>query len=372
MRYRWIDNIEEFKQTAAEWDKALLDSGDYNPFLLSDFIMTWWKHFGTGRKLRIFTVYDDGRIAGGIPLYLAERGLNPLGFNVLHYIGDAAANYTEPFYRAAETPVFTLLEEAITECGEIDALSLPNVRGENGILREIRSASRGKGSIRYAPQDHFNFAIDLSSGKEAYFSGLSNELRTGLRRKRKRAVRDYGEVKLRRAGEEGELRSYLDHHVKYSIDAFRGRGRRNIIEDERYRSFFDELFTLMGEKGRMDVYALYAGTSLIAVMLFYRFGKGFNWVFNSFDYDFRNVGPGYLLMEEVIYEILRQGESLCNCYGHESFFKKQWCNLQTPMYRVFTAKRSVRGSLYIFTQKIIGTLRANKAVVSAARRIRKA
>ena len=42
---KWIENIEEFERIKNDWDAALLSANTDNPFLLSDFIIIWWKHF---------------------------------------------------------------------------------------------------------------------------------------------------------------------------------------------------------------------------------------------------------------------------------------------------------------------------------------
>ena len=40
---RWIENIDIFIKIKDDWDKAIDLSNTNNPFLLSDFIINWWK-----------------------------------------------------------------------------------------------------------------------------------------------------------------------------------------------------------------------------------------------------------------------------------------------------------------------------------------
>ena len=79
MNYQWIENIKEFDEIAEAWDQALIKAGSYSPFLLSDFIIRWWKYFSENKHLRIFVLFKNGCIVGGLPLYL-KRGNSIYGF----------------------------------------------------------------------------------------------------------------------------------------------------------------------------------------------------------------------------------------------------------------------------------------------------
>ncbi len=73
---------------------------------------------------------------------------------------------------------------------------------------------------------------------------------------------------------------------------------------------------------------------MIALTYGYRFGKGFNCVLTSFDYDYKHIRPGYLLIEEMLKEIEAKGETFYNWYGGERFYKHQVCNQIDPLYSI--------------------------------------
>ncbi len=372
MRYHWIEDIEEFCKIAREWDEALAASTGYNPFLFSDFIITWWKYFNDNYALRIFVVYDGGKIAGGIPLYIKQHGLRRLGIRIMYYLGGALANYTEPFCAEPGTEILALFTEALNEKTDWDAVYLPNVRSENRLMSDYQECGDIKRFIIRAIQDHYNLSIDLSAGKERYMASISGKLKKDLRQKRKHAIKDYGEVRLESIKGREEVARYFDIYTGFSLNTFDERNRKSSFTDKRYGDFFKDFLLIMEQKDRLDTYALFAGDKILAVIFGYRSGPGFNWALTSFNYEYKYVRPGYLLIEELINEVIRRGGTFCNCYGYESFYKSQWCNKRGPLFRFIIMRRSLGGFCYMMYQDLEKLLRSNRIVVGAVRKIKQA
>ena len=63
-----------------DWDDLLRRSGTNEPTLSPLWLLTWWRTYGqgTGRKLRVGLVHQDGRLVGLVPL---------LGRRVWHWPG---------------------------------------------------------------------------------------------------------------------------------------------------------------------------------------------------------------------------------------------------------------------------------------------
>lgn len=371
MKYQWIENISEFHDIAGEWDNALVTSGNYNPFLLSDFIITWWKYFNDKLSLRIFVVYNDDKIASGLPLYLKREGLKNGFADILNYIGGTAANYTEPLYVSAEIELLPLLQEALSKRKDWDVLYLTDLRIENRLMAEVDGRTPDKRFFFRVTQDHVNWAIDLSEGKSSFLKTISKKLRRDLRAKRKHAIKDYGEIKLEGIKGQKEIEHYFDIFTDFSLHTFNKRNRKSSFENEKYAKFFKEFLIIMQQKQRLDAHVLFAGEVVLAISFGYRFGKGFNWVLTGFNYECKYVRPGYLLIEELIDEIIKRGETYYNWYGYDRFYKSQWCNKQFPLYGFLLIRYSAKGIIYRALRYIERMLRANGALVNLFRTMKK-
>jgi len=357
--YFWIDRIEDFCDIAPDWDKGVRDSKADNPFLLSDFITTWWKHHREGLRLAIFVVRDGHHILGGLPLYLKRGGWREGFANIFSHIGDSAANYTEPLYTEAARGLYPMLVEALRKRASWDALLLTDIRTGSRFLEEVRLHKPKQNGFVMLTQDHMNWAIDLSRGLEDYRSSLSKGMRRNLGSRRRYAQRHYGDLKLCRVNGREEVEKYFDLYAEFSQSSFEAKGKKSNVSNKSHRLFFREFLVKMDQKGCLDGYVLWGGQTVLAIIFGYRFGGGFNWVITAYDHRHRYVRPGYLLFEELMKEGMSRGESYHNIYGHARFYKTQLCNEKTPLYQLVILNRTSGGMRYKRVKELIRYVKRN-------------
>jgi len=370
MKYSWIKDITEFQALAEDWDAAMFTSGSSNPFLLSEFIICWWKRFGAPLKLNIIVFYENGRICAGLPLYMEATGFKSGFFRVLRYIGGSAANYTEPFCRVQHGNLLAAFSAALDERDDWDALCLSDVNESCCLLSDYRAGLLGDGILGYVVQDHMNWSIDLSGGADKYFASLSKKMMKDLRAKRKHALKDYGPLKLVRIQGGADIEKYFAMYEDFSRQAFKSRNRKSSFADAQYAAFFREFILYMDSRSWLDCHALFAGDTVLAISFAYAFGKGFNWVLTAFNYECRYVRPGYLLIEELVKYVHEKNEVCYNWYGYERFYKEQWCNTRQPLSRFILVKRSFRGAFYRYLKGFENFLRSNPRIVALVRKMR--
>jgi len=357
MDSRWLTDPEEFRRLAPEWDQALSASGSANPFLLSDFILAWWAQARDVLWVEVFVLRHEGRLAGGLPL-CARRGNARSGFaRVVSYVGGPAANYTEPLYAAPQVPLLPALGQALAARADWDVLHLSDLRPECPLVEEYQRGTLNHGLRAGLTSDHANWAIDLSGGAERYLSGLSKKLRRDLRSKRRHAQQRYGPLELRPIRGVAEVGRYFDVYREFSRRSFEERGRTSTFEDAGRAVFFREFLTRMELNQRLDAHVLLAGDTVLAVSFGYRFGPGFHWVLTAFNYECHYVRPGYLLIEELLKELTQRGETQYNWYGDARFYKSQWCNRQTPLYRLILMRPTWRSRCFRTVQGVRRMLR---------------
>ena|SRR3989338_7893190 len=342
MEYHWIEDIKEFQTLSKKWDEILITSGNGNPFLLSDFILTWWSYYSEGKALRILAIFKDQALIGGIPLYLKQEGWKRGYLRSLYYIGDSAANYTEPLVCASSLedfwPVFV---QALDNKQDWDRLHLLNVRKNNILLQKNDHCFlNSKVSVRCI-QDHMNWAIDLSQGLEAYQAHVSKKLKKDLKQRRKRAIRSYGEIVLQEVHEPAEVKRTFDLYVRFSRQSFLNRNRQSTFNDESHTRFFKDFLMVMNQRQRLTTHVLWIGEAIVSINFGYRFGKGLNCVLTGFNDEYSSLRPGYLLNEEIIKKAVSEGETTYNWYGHYRFYKNQVCNLVEPLYRIKIFRKNI-------------------------------
>lgn len=362
MEYRWITEINRFKEISAEWDKALMACGEDNPFLLSDFIVTWWKYYFPNRKLRIFVAYDNGLVVSGIPLYITRKGIR----NILGHVGGHTANLTHYFSLKEQFKFINNLLSYLKEDKEWDIFVLERVLESTPIISQCRSLNV-KGLRCDIVNAGFDGLIDLTKGYDFVRNNLSERLRRYLESGKKKALL-MGELKLNKISAGESVQKIFSEFRQMSIKSFRARGTFSAFEDNNYSDFFSELFETFHKNGRLDAHRLSAGDKTLAISFGYRFESGFKWVLTAFNPRFRELRPGHILIDRLIQEAITNRDPYFDMYyGGESFYKQQWCNKMLPLKKVTVYHDNLLNRFYINLENL---LRSNRLLMSSAKKIR--
>ena len=319
MRYVWIKDAEEFRSIAAEWDNALLGSKEDNHFLLSDFILSWWKYYGGRLGMRILAAYDGAAISCGAAFFRNNRGY-------LAPIGGITANYTEFLNPAAGQYAWSAILGALKQEKGWRCLSLERARPRKialGTLKEF--ASQDKGLVCEAYPSGCSYLIKVPAEFSGYINTIDETLRYYIKRSEKELERQGG-LSLISLAESGRMGYFTDMYIRLSLDSFRRRGRKSAFENAPRRLFFKELMEKHSDSGRVDAHALKSGDRIIAMHFGYSAGNNLNYIFPVFDMDFARFNPGHLLIYKLVELAVKRKNDYIDLYSGENFYKEQWSN----------------------------------------------
>lgn len=367
MECRWIEDIKEFQDIAKEWDEAIILSGEDNPFLLSDFITSWWKYYCQNRKLLIYAIHDDrGQLAAGIPLCTERKDFR----KTISHIGGCDANITHFFSKNSGLNFIEHLMSLLKKREDWDIFVLDRVLSTNVLIKQMEN-SKSLGSdkfVYYIFDAGFNGIIDLTRGYREISENLSKRLKRYLK-KGKREISKIGELKLQRIRGASSIRSLFKAYKELSIRAFRMRNNVSAFENKRRCHFYEELLILFDKKNRLDAHILTAGAYTLGISFGYRFGKGFKWILTAFNPDFYQLRPGHLLIEALINEAINNGEPYFDMYyGGEVFYKQQWCPEMIPLKRIEICRNNFINKSVSLTRN---ALRSNKIFMDSARKVKR-
>ncbi len=339
MRSRWITDIEEFNGLAGEWDRLLINSGEDNPFLLSKFLLTWWKYYSPALVLRIFTVFDEnGRLIGGLPLCGTKKGN-------LSYMGGWAANYTE-FLSSGKDGSVLLLWKAFFESLQVtrDWQSLRLKRYRKNKLNidalKILASERHNNLLFDFHKNGWGYLIKIPEDFSNYIGHIPKKLRYYVKRAEKELSK-IGRVSLSSVGDCGQVSRIADDYVRFSQDSFRARGKKSVYENPRYRMFLKELINKFCSARYLDTNVLKLDDRIIAIHFGYSTGNNLNYVFTSFDMDFAEFSPGHLLIYKLIELGAKRRNEFLDFYSGWNLYKDKWCNLKDEIITIEIRRNSV-------------------------------
>ena len=365
MEYRWINDIKEFQKVAKEWDEALLSSGDNNPFLLSDFILTWWKYYCNNKKLIVFSAYDSEGMVAGIPLCIFKR----FGKRIITHVGGCHANLTHCILRK---PEFNVIDSVISLLGsreQWDILKLDRVLCNNILVAQSEKCKSLNSDrlICSITDSGFDGRVDLTKGYKHIIDNLPKRLNRYLR-----SIKQKAEVasKLRLHKITGSLnvRNLFKEYRDLSIRSFRQRNKISAFEDKVYSSFYEEILEIFDRKKRLDAYRLTTENATLGITFGYRLGGNFKWILTVFNPDFSQLRPGHLLIDALIKAAIKNEDKYFDMYyGGEVFYKQQWCNEMIPLKTIQIYRKNLINASFVWAEN---ALRSSTVLINAARRAR--
>jgi len=356
MNYQWIEDSSVFERIAQDWDRALLCSKEDNPFLLSDFIQTWWKYYAKGSKLQIFVLYDGKNIIGGLPLYHKKEGY-------LEYPGGCLANYTEFLTNGNnQQQVWGTFLAALDERKDWRCVSLKRYRKNRcASLQEfLREPFHYNGIWVDSYKCGYTYLINIPENFSNYIDFLPKKLRYYIRRSEKEFSK-LGKITFSSLHNHDELLEWYDTFIRLSRDSFKRRNKISAFEDERQCEFFKELINKFYRAGYLDLNVLKLNDRVIAIHFGYSTGKNLNYVFPVFDMDFAPLNPGHLLIYRLIELGTKRGNKLFDFYSGHSFYKEQWSQDKEDMLIVEIRRKNTRNRIERYIgKKIRGSLLIDK------------
>jgi len=182
-----ISDLKGFESLLEIWNSLLPKcQDDSSIFLTYEWLRTWWRHFGEGKKLNILLIEKECQVIGIVPLMKAEYRMGLARVHLLETIGSTNANYvwlTKPENRQeAITAVLAYLKEELAK--NKLALRLTLVP-EDSKFRDLLHVSTSTRCQELMIQERITTSapyISLPATWDEYLRSLSPKRRKMLRR----------------------------------------------------------------------------------------------------------------------------------------------------------------------------------------------
>ncbi len=210
-----IQSIEDFKALKEDWNKLVGESINPNPFILWEWMFTWWEvyHQKSKDKLALLTLYNDGELVALAPFYI--KSVNPF-IKSLKLLGEGenevdAAVTTYPDiivkeqYRKQSISVFSEVLKGSTEIPFSFNFACFNLIHEDSVLEALGQCLTDR-YVTLKNHSENQFVINLPEDEDQYFEGLSKSTRKQFRMKLNR-IKKAGDIEITSVA---ELKSGLE------------------------------------------------------------------------------------------------------------------------------------------------------------------
>ena len=292
------------------------------PFVLPDWMRTWWQHFGGSSELYLTSVRDESGIIGIGPFRIDGEAASIVGSdNVCDYLDLVSVSGRE-----ADLSVAVL--EDLKGRG-VKNLDFGLLRPDSIVMNAFAEVARGRGFGVFVKQEDVSSEMDLPGSFEEYLGILNTKQRHEVRRKLRR-LQEAGGVQYRLLDGGVDLDATLNKFMHlFSL----ARGEKARFMTPEMEVFFRSLAASMAGAGLLRIGRLDFDGITVAMIICFDY-NGSVYLYNSgFDPQYESLSVGLLSKVFCIQESIQQGKKRFEFLKGNEIYKQRLGGNEIPLSR---------------------------------------
>ena len=300
------EGLEALEALKPEWDALLQSCAAPRPFLMHEWLVASWRHYGEGDRLLTVCFRDAGRLAGLVPL----RAHGP-GFRRQLSFAVSGADYPDFLVGAgAEWAVLEAFFQWLKD--EYRSWDCVRLRGmwSGSPTDELVPVAAGLAGLAAC-----GWRVDvcpyvaLPATREEFHETMPGrrwQREHGARRMRKLA-REHGEPVLRVTEAADVTRDTMARFLELHRKGWEERGGSAALNDERVPSFHFDLAASLAPTGVPALFWLVVGGREVACSYGFRMGRTFFGYMMAYDPEFAAYSVGRQLTLKIVERGIDEG-----------------------------------------------------------------
>lgn len=345
---RVVTDSEEFKSLRETWDSLLAKSSDNNAYLTWEWLLTWWKHYGEGKRLNILLIEEGGRIIGILPLMRVNYGKFPVSLDVLENISSMDPDYSGVILTERKqdcvAALLSYLEERINSGGITFRLS--RIAEDSEFLNLMRkqypslpkSLSLYERALTPCPY------ILLPLTWDEYLASFSSKTRNTLRRKLKLLAKEHN-IEFRKCSPDDDIPRNVNTFCELHQRGWQNRGLSGFLLVAKMRELHQDVANLFSGKGWLNLSFLVVDGKAASAVYGFEYRQKFYHGLTGFDPDYSKYGIGQLHNMFLIQEAIKNGLKEFDFMIGTEEYKYRWHALNRGNVQIIMMKRDFLGKL---------------------------
>jgi len=312
----------EFHDLREDWNNVLKKCKDNNVFLTWEWLSTWWKHYGTGRKLLILLAENENKIVSIAPLMNSVDKL--LGFKLrkIEFLGSKHTDYHNFLLAKQKEKSLKLflsyLNKISWDCMELK--EIPETAESIFLLRKLHSqnfmfSEEVSGQCPY---------INLPKSWETFYKELRGNKRSTLGRCLRALSKRY-EVKFSKHSNIESLPEAMKTFCILHEKRWRSKGLPGSFqEDPKFRNFLLDISQLFAKKDWLNLSFLTVNDEPISSVLCFEYNETLYGYHGGFDPNYSKFSVGNLLIMFLIKDAIRRGLTKFDFLKGAETYKYTW------------------------------------------------
>lgn len=352
---RVVSQDRELVELAGRWEDLLSASLRPEAMLTPSWLMTWWRHFGTGRTLTVGVYEADGRLVGLAPMCGRDHRYRPgVRFRRLEALGSEDGNgdgvcsdYLHLIVRPGfESAVCDAFVTGMTsgDFGRWDEWVLSAVDGTHPLNTPLRDAWSRAGFPVTETTISSSPYVTLPANWDAYLAGLNKKRRQSLAS----AQRHFdawaaGRARFHRAVDEASLHEGRDVLIDLHGQRWRAQGNVGVFNAPRFAAFHDEFMRQQLSSGGLELQWLTVNSRPVAVHYSIRaFGKVNYYQTGRVMEVPTDVRLGIVLVMRAMQDAIGRGDREFDFLAGEAQYKRLFTQTSRPIVQFRVARPGIR------------------------------
>jgi CelD/BcsL family acetyltransferase involved in cellulose biosynthesis len=302
-----ITSLDDLTALAPEWDALWRRSSSATPFQSPQWLLPWFKHFGSGGELTCVIARDGESLSMLAPLYVLRDDEESLGM----LLGTGISDYGDIL--GGGTPVLEALRDV--DCQMWD---LQQLRPSSPLV----DAALPDGWSEMASEHDACPFLSIENAGEELQNLVSTHFRKKIRYYRRAMARDAA-VRVEAATHDN-LDEMLDALFDLHAKRWQQRGLPGVLADETTQQFHREVARAMLDAGALRMYATRINDRIAAVFYGFAHAGTVNYYLSGYEPELEKLSVGTLIVAHAIEEAVRDGATTFDFLRGAEEYKYAW------------------------------------------------
>jgi len=337
LRTETISRPRDFARLAGSWDELVRAMRRPSPFLLHEWLLEWWRHYGAERTLAVHVAKRGERLVGALPMCRTRR----FGLRVTEFLGGTGAPLADLLLAPGEdNDTAAQLAARITTVG-VDYADLFGMPRQSRLEAVVPRESFTLMERQEAP------VLDIREDWEAtYTNKLSSKARSERRRHRRR-LEELGVVDVSIARRPAELEPALEDAVR--VHALRWKGRRETSGFSKpiEGAFRRAALLRLAQQDVPRLVTLRIDQRAVAFVLYLLYERTVYGMTMGFDPEFAAYRPGTETLLCSLEAAANEGAQRVEFLGADAQYKRMFADRFEPINEGIGLASTLRGRLAV-------------------------
>lgn len=319
-----LEIIREFHRLLEfepEWSSVARASNGLTPFQLPEWLLAWWRHFGSG-QLRVLVFRQSDAVIAVLPCFLHEWQQA----QQMTLIGSGISDYLNPLMAPQHS-------SAVVK--ELRAYLASDANWEICNWQDLSFDTPLESLASKVEEDAACYRLALTDSFEQYWSERSKSLRQNVRRDRQKAE---SQAPLRFDVSTTADTEAMHALIQLHASRWQKQGERGMIEANQSAAFLQEITSLFAARGMLRIFSLRFREKIAAIILAFEYaGTLFNYL-TAFDPEHEALGLGRALLYEALRDSFERRCAAWDFLRGDEPYKIWWGARRVPKCRVIVTR----------------------------------